>query len=114
MGMTEQSGRTKVVTYACMHTAIFTKPWPKVYDEIICAKCRKSTWVFALESEYAVSCQDCRYGRTFGSDGKLRAGQSAAKHANARAHSVGLYFGDDKIETVVPGPDTLPDAVTGP
>jgi len=105
--MTEQSGRTKVVTYACMHTAIFTKPWPKVHDEIICAKCRKPTWVFELASEYAVNCTNCRFGRTLGSDGKIRAGQSAMKHANARGHVVVMYFGDTKIETVSPLPDTL-------
>lgn len=114
MGMTEQRGRTKLVTYACMHTATFAKPWPNVYDEVICVRCRETTYVFALEPEWSVSCKSCRYGRTFGCDGKLRAGQSAAKHANARAHTVEMYFGDDKIETVVPGPDTLPGVVTGP
>lgn len=107
MGMTEQSGRTKVVTYACMHTAIFSKPWPKVYDQVICARCRKETWVFDLASEYAANCTGCRFGRTFGSDGKIRAGQSAMKHANARGHVVEMYFGDTKIETVTPLPDTL-------
>lgn len=105
---------TRVVTYECLHTAIFEKPWPSVGDEIICARCRASTRVWQLASEYAVVCRSCRFGRTFGADGKIRAGQSAAKHANARAHSVDMYFGESKIETVVPGPDTLPLSVTSP
>lgn len=109
----ELNGRTKVVTYACLHTAIFTKPWPHVGDELICAKCRKSTTVFELAAEWAVACTSCRFGRTFGSDGKIRADQSASKHADARAHVVDLYFGNVKIETVTPLPDTLP-TVTGP
>lgn len=105
---------TRVVTYECLHTAIFEKPWPSVGDEIICARCRAGTRVWQLAPEYAVTCVSCRFGRTFGADGKIRAGQSAAKHANARAHSVDLYFGERKIETVLPGPDTLPLAVTSP
>ena len=105
---------TRVVTYECLHTAIFEKPWPSVGDEIICARCRAGTRVWQLAPEYAVTCRSCRFGRTFGADGKIRAGQSAAKHANARAHSVDLYFGESKIETVLPGPDTLPLAVTSP
>jgi hypothetical protein len=100
--------QTRVVTYECLHTAIFAKPWPHVGDELMCARCRAETRVFELAPEYAVSCGSCRFGRTFGVDGKIRAGQSAAKHANARGHVVRMYFGDTKIETVVPGPDTLP------
>ena len=105
---------TRVVTFACLHSAIFEKPWPNVGDELICARCRATTTVFQLAPEYAVTCSNCRFGRTFGADGKIRAGQSAAKHANARGHVVHMYFGDDKIESVLPGPDTLPDAVTSP
>lgn len=103
---------TKVVTFECLHTAIFQKPWPHVGDEIMCARCRAATRVFELAPEYAVTCTSCRYGRTFGADGKIRAGQSAAKHANARTHVVHMYFGDRKIESILPGPDTLPDAET--
>lgn len=105
---------TRVVTYECLHTAIFEKPWPSVGDEIICARCRAGTRVWQLAPEYAVVCRSCRFGRTFGADGKIRAGQSAAKHANARGHVLDLYFGERKIESVLPGPDTLPLAVTSP
>lgn len=104
--------QTRVVTFECLHTAIFEKPWPHVGDELICARCRTGTRVFELAPEYAVTCTSCRYGRTFGVDGKIRAGQSAMKHANARGHVVHMYFGDTKIETVSPLPDTLPDAET--
>lgn len=104
---------TRVVTYECLHTAIFEKPWPNVGDEIICARCRVGTRVWRLAPEYAVTCTKCRFGRTFGADGKIRAGQSAAKHANARGHLVDMYYGETKIESVCPGPDTLPLPVTG-
>lgn len=103
---------TRVVTYECLHSAIFEKPWPSVGDEIICARCRESTRVFQLAPEYAVTCGTCRFGRTFGADGKIRAGQSAAKHATARGHAVQLYFGDRKIETILPDLDTLPEPET--
>lgn len=105
---------TRAVMYECLHTAIFEKPWPSVGDEIVCARCRAETRVFKLAPEYAVTCRSCRFGRTFGADRKIRAGQSAAKHANARAHVLDMYFGDTMIETVLPGPDTLPDVVTSP
>lgn len=104
---------TRVVTYECLHTVIFEKSWPNVGDEIICARCRAGTRVWRLTPEYAVTCTKCRFGRTFGADGKIRAGQSAAKHANARGHLVDMYYGETKIESVCPGPDTLPLPVTG-
>ena len=39
----------------------------------MCARCRAETRVFELAPEYAVSCGSCRFGRTFGVDGKIRA-----------------------------------------
>lgn len=105
--MTEQAYQTMQVTYACMHTATFRKPWPKVGDELICNRCRKETFVFMIEPHWRNNCLDCRFGRSFGVDGKLTAGQSAAKHANARGHRVGLYLGESLAETIIPGPDTL-------
>lgn len=107
MPMTEQSYRTVIVTYACMHTATFRKPWPKVGDEVMCVRCRKSTTVFELAEEWRNKCDNCRFGRTLGSDAKLRTIQSAMGHATKFGHSVRVFYGNDLRETVTPPPDTL-------
>jgi hypothetical protein len=105
--MTEQSFRTRLITYTCMHTATFRKPWPKVGDELICNRCRTGVTVFAVAEEWRNKCDQCRFGRTLGSDAKTRTIDSAMGHATRFGHTVKVYYGESLQETITPAPDTL-------
>ena len=96
-----EPGRTALLT--CRHLQEFRPP-PVIGDTVYCHRCRDYRDVVVLQSDYAVRCRGCKYGRKFGR-AMWAADQSARKHGELRGHVVDRYDGTTLEWTYTPGGD---------
>lgn len=97
----------RTVLYSCQHSQIFTKPWPRIGEHVVCVRCADAVTVLSVDSEYRIKCRNCRFGRRFGVAGELTAKRSAGNHARTRAHTVDTFKGERLIITVQPQVETI-------
>jgi len=82
-----------MVLYSCYHTRVFKAPAPKIGEVMWCVRCRKEVVVMKAPPEIRIKCDDCSYGRGFGT-ARLNAEIQAAKHRLGNpTHTVHLYDG---------------------
>lgn len=103
------SGRNKydpvirLVTLDCGHTVEYRNPAPQIGQRVYCRQCIDWHDVTGMPSTYRARCQGCTYARSYGLD-RDRVLAAASKHVIRRAHTVEIYLGRSKVDTVSPDP----------
>lgn len=90
---------TYVVTFDCKHVAYFSKPTPRVGDELTCMRCRALRTVKTAPPEFHLRCMACSFRSRHGA-AKISAEIGAGKHRTKKpGHKVQMWNGADLVRT---------------
>lgn len=83
----------------CNHTPKFSRPVPKIGDQLFCVLCDRYVSVMGHVDEWVLKCTECNYTRRYG-QAQLTAETMAAKHGATKNHTVALWHGE-KVDHLV-------------
>lgn len=90
------------VLYSCKCSAVIAPHkgrMPDIDDDVFCTVHNKTVQVIVVSDTYRISCDDCRYSRSFGA-ARMTADTYAAKHSVTRMHKVRVYRSNKLLHTM--------------
>jgi|SRR3954453_20025441 hypothetical protein len=89
-----------LVTFDCLHSAMFPTPLPRLGESVLCTRCNKPVKVITAPHDYRWYCDTCKAGRQYGA-AFVTMETKAATHALRRVgHRVILRDGDDDLRVI--------------